>query len=83
MQAILSNAQHPEYGKATIPFPIGESEYDRCLELLGKMEIGDPIKRDCFIREIQRESGLICIRGKKSSRCRRYSSEKRPFVFFS
>ena len=48
MQAILSNAQHPEYGKATIPFPIGENEYDRRLELLGKMEIGGPIKRDCL-----------------------------------
>ena len=38
MQAILSNAQHPEYGEVTIPFPIGENEYGRCLELLGKME---------------------------------------------
>ena len=43
MQAILSNAQHPEYGEVTIPFPIGENEYGRCLELLGKMEIGNPI----------------------------------------
>ena len=39
MQAILSNAQHPEYGEVTIPFPIGENEYGCCLELLGKMEI--------------------------------------------
>ena len=53
MQDILSNAQHPEYGKAAIPFPIREEEYDRCLELLGTMEIGDPVERDCFIREIQ------------------------------
>ena len=46
MQAILSNAQHPEYGEVTIPFPIGENEYGRCLELLGKMEIGNPIEID-------------------------------------
>ena len=59
MQAILSNAQHPEYGKATIPFPIGENEYDRRLELLGKMEIGGPIKRDCFIREIQHDPSIL------------------------
>ena len=59
MQAILSNAQHPEYGKATIPFPIGENEYDRRLELLGKMEIGGPIKRDCFIREIQHGPSIL------------------------
>ena len=45
MQAILSNAQHPEYGEVTIPFPIGENEYGCCLELLGKMEIGNPIER--------------------------------------
>ena len=59
MQAILSNAQHPEYGKATIPFPIGENEYGCCLELLGKMEIGNPIERDCFIREIQHGPSIL------------------------
>ena len=59
MQAILSNAQHPEYGEVTIPFPIGENEYDRCLELLGKMEIGNPIERDCFIREIQHGPSIL------------------------
>lgn len=59
MQAILSNAQHPEYGEVTIPFPIGENEYGRCLELLGKMEIGNPIERDCFIREIQHAPSIL------------------------
>ena len=59
MQAILSNAQHPEYGEVTIPFPIGENEYGRCLELLGKMEIGNPIERDCFIREIQHDPSIL------------------------
>ena len=59
MQAILSNAQHPEYGEVTIPFPIGENEYGRCLELLGKMEIGNPIERDCFIREIQHGPSIL------------------------
>ena len=59
MQAILSNAQHPEYGEATIPFPIGENEYGRCLELLGKMEIGNPIEQDCFIREIQHGPSVL------------------------
>ena len=59
MQAILSNAQHPEYGEVTIPFPIGENEYGCCLELLGKMEIGNPIERDCFIREIQHGPSVL------------------------
>ena len=27
IQAVLRNAAHPEYGEATIPFPIPEEEY--------------------------------------------------------
>lgn len=53
MQAILSNAQHPEYGVATIPFPIPNEEYSQSMELLEALEIGDTIKRDCKVEEIQ------------------------------
>lgn len=28
LQVVLSNAQHPEYGQATIPFPIPNQNYD-------------------------------------------------------
>ena len=28
-RAVLSNAQHPEYGVVTIPFPIPAEQYDR------------------------------------------------------
>lgn len=28
IQAVLSNAQHPEYGQVTIPFPIPNQNYD-------------------------------------------------------
>ena len=31
MQAILGNAAHPEYGVATIPFPIPRAEYANCV----------------------------------------------------
>ena len=41
LQAVLSNAQHPEYGQATIPFPIPNQNYDSTIELLGPLEIGD------------------------------------------
>lgn len=27
LQVVLSNAQHPEYGQATIPFPIPNQNY--------------------------------------------------------
>lgn len=41
IQAVLRNAAHPEYGEATIPFPIPEEEYDHCLELLGEQHKKD------------------------------------------
>lgn len=53
MQAVLSNARHPEYGEAIILFPIPGNEYDHCLELLEALGIGDPVERDCFIREMR------------------------------
>ena len=34
IQAILSNPSHPEYGVATIPFPIPRDQYAHCMELL-------------------------------------------------
>ncbi len=33
-QVILSSAEHPEYGQATISFPIPVEKYDRCIESL-------------------------------------------------
>lgn len=34
LQAVLSNAQHPEYGQATIPFPIPNQNYCWCFSVL-------------------------------------------------
>jgi hypothetical protein len=51
-RAVLYNAQHPEYGVATIPFPIKNEDYDDTIELLKPLEIGDAISRDCRIEEI-------------------------------
>ena len=51
-QAILGNAAHPEYGVATIPFPIPRAEYANCVALLEALEIGDARDRDCQVREI-------------------------------
>ena len=33
MSAVLSNPSHPEYGVATIPFPIPRDQYAHCMEL--------------------------------------------------
>ena len=47
-QAVLSNPNHPEYGVATIPFPIPHDQYAYCMELLEAIEIGDAVKADCI-----------------------------------
>lgn len=53
IQAVLVNRQHPEYGVATVPFPISKEEYENTLALLEPLEIGDAVKRDCCVEEIR------------------------------
>ena len=52
IQAVLSNPSHPEYGVATIPFPIPHDQYAHCVELLAALEIGDAVKADCKVEKI-------------------------------
>ncbi len=52
IQAVLGNPSHPEYGVATIPFPIPHDQYAHCMELLEALEIGDAVKADCQVQEI-------------------------------
>ena len=52
IQAVLGNPRHPEYGVATIPFPIPHDQYAYCMELLQALEIGDAVKADCQVQAI-------------------------------
>ena len=52
MQVILSNSKHPEYGQATIPLPLAQDQYQDCVELLEKLEIGSVTKQDCKVQEV-------------------------------
>ena len=52
IQAVLGNPNHPEYGVATIPFPIPRDQYAHCMELLEVLEIGDAVKADCKVQAI-------------------------------
>ena len=52
IQAVLSNPKHPEYGVATIPFPIPRDQHAHCMELLEALEIGDAAKADCKVEKI-------------------------------
>ena len=45
IQAVLGNPNHPEYGVATIPFPIPHDQYAHCMELLEALEIGTRSRR--------------------------------------
>ena len=47
LKAVLSNADHPEYGVATIPLPVPRNQYDHCAALLEALEIGDASEADC------------------------------------
>ena len=48
-QTAVSNKAHPEYGQATIPLPIPDSEYDQTIELLEGLDIGSPTGQDCRV----------------------------------
>lgn len=53
IQAVLSNHDHPEYGVATIPFPIPDNEYEDVVAMLTALGIGDVMGRDCRVDAIK------------------------------
>ena len=59
IRAVLSNPSHPEYGVATIPFPIPHDQYARCMELLEALEIGDAVKADCKVQRIDSSFSVL------------------------
>ena len=50
--AVLKNPKHEESGEATVPFPIPPNEYESILELLEALELGDAVRQDCRISEM-------------------------------
>ena len=52
MTVVLNAAAHPEYGSVTIPFPIPREEYDHTMELLESLGIGDALRQDCRVVEL-------------------------------
>ena len=53
MKAVLTSSTHPEYGEITIPFPIFDEDYDRTIELLEGLGIGDVFTQDCRIIKLE------------------------------
>ena len=53
IQAVLSNPSHPEYGVATIPFPIPRmTSTHTAWSCWRRLEIGDAVKADCKVEKI-------------------------------
>ena len=52
IQTIVSNANAPEYGQATISFPIREEDYPSVVNMLQRMGLGNPLERDCRVDEV-------------------------------
>ena len=50
--AVLSNADHPEFGVVTIPLPIPREQYDHCVSMLEALEIGDASAADCRLDDL-------------------------------
>ena len=53
IHTVIGNRTHPEYGVASIPFPISTKEYPRIIEMLEALEVGDVLKSDCHIAELE------------------------------
>ena len=53
IRAVLSNAQHPEYGQVSISFPIPTEEYDQTIAILQEKNLGDSVNQDCIVDEVE------------------------------
>lgn len=53
IHTVIGDRSHPEYGVASIPFPVSTEEYPRIIEMLEALEDGDVLKSDCHIAEIE------------------------------
>ena len=59
LKAVLSYPMHPEHGLATVPFPIPGEEYDRTLQTLADIDIGDTLRQDCYVVELDSQYPVL------------------------
>ena len=65
LKAVIRNKDHPEYGEATIPFPVKTEDYDEIMGMMEQLEIGNAVASDCYIESIDSwYSSLKCLEGK-------------------
>ena len=59
LRAVLSYPMHPEHGVVTVPFPVPDEEYDHTMELLEGIDIGDVLRQDCNIAELDSSYSIL------------------------
>lgn len=59
LKAALKNERHPEYGVVTLPFPIPKEEYDSTIQMLKGLDIGDAVRQDCTVEELQSGCSIL------------------------
>ena len=59
LTAVLKNERHPEYGVVTLPFPIRKEEYDSTIRMLKGLDIGDAVRQDCTVEELQSGCSIL------------------------
>ena len=63
--AVIRNKDHPEYGEATIPFPVKTEDYDEMMGMMEQLEVGNAVASDCYIESVDSwYSSLKCLEGK-------------------
>ena len=62
---VICNKDHPEYGEATIPFPVKTEDYDEIMSMMEQLEIGNAVASDCYIESINSwYTSMKCLEGK-------------------
>lgn len=65
MQVLLSNPARPDTEGVTLPFPIPDAEYEKCLELLATIGLGDAAEQDCVVEAVfNGPPALDCLIGR-------------------
>lgn len=65
LTTVIRNKDHPEYGVATIPFPVKTEDYDEIMGMMEQLKIGNAVASDCYIESIDSWYGsLKCLEGK-------------------
>lgn len=65
MQVLFSNPAQPDTEGVTLPFPIPDAEYEKCLELLASIGLGDVTEQDCMVEAVfSGPPALDCLIGR-------------------